>query len=73
MAHAEGGEGIKAAVRAGVDSIDHGSVMDEEGARLVEQHGTWLVPTLFCFQHDLQTGLSQGRDPVSFAKGVAIV
>ncbi len=73
MAHAEGAEGIKAAVRAGVDSIEHGTVMDEEGARLMEQHGTWLVPTLFCFQHDLQTGLSQGRDLVSFAKGVAIV
>ena len=73
MAHAEGAEGIKAAVRAGADSIEHGTVMDEEGARLMEQHGTWLVPTLFCFQHDLQTGLSQGRDPVSFAKGVAIV
>jgi imidazolonepropionase-like amidohydrolase len=73
MAHAEGAEGIKAAVRAGVDSIEHGTVMDEEGARLMEQHGTWLVPTLFCFQHDLQTGTSQGRDAVSFAKGVAIV
>ena len=73
MAHAEGAEGIKAAVRAGVDSIEHGTVMDEEGAQLMEQHGTWLVPTLFCFQHDLQTGTSQGRDAVSFAKGVAIV
>ena len=73
MAHAEGAEGIKAAVRAGVDSIEHGTVMDEEGARLMEQRGTWLVPTLYCFQHDLQTGLSQGRDAVSFAKGVAIV
>jgi imidazolonepropionase-like amidohydrolase len=73
MAHAEGAQGIKAAVRAGVDSIEHGTVMDEEGARLMEQRGTWLVPTLFCFQHDLQTGLSQGRDPESFAKGVAIV
>jgi imidazolonepropionase-like amidohydrolase len=73
MAHAEGAEGIKAAVRTGVDSIEHGTVMDEEGARLMEQHGSWLVPTLFCFQHDFQTGLSQGRDPVKFAKGVAIV
>jgi imidazolonepropionase-like amidohydrolase len=73
MAHAEGAEGIKAAVRAGVDSIEHGTVMDEEGARLMEQHGTWLVPTLFCFQHDMETGTSQGRDAVSFAKGVAIL
>jgi imidazolonepropionase-like amidohydrolase len=73
MAHAEGSEGIKAAVRAGVDSIEHGTVLDEEGAKLMEQHGTWLVPTLFCFQHDMETGLSQGRDSASFAKGVAII
>jgi imidazolonepropionase-like amidohydrolase len=73
MAHVEGAEGIKAAVRAGMDSIENGTVMDEEWVRLMEQHGTWLVPTLFCFQHDLQAGLSQGRDPISFAKGVAIV
>jgi imidazolonepropionase-like amidohydrolase len=73
MAHAEGAEGIKAAVRAGVDSIEHGTVLDEEGAKLMEKQGTWLVPTLFCFQHDMETGLSQGRDPASFAKGVAII
>jgi imidazolonepropionase-like amidohydrolase len=73
MAHAEGSDGIKAAVRAGVDSIEHGTVLDEEGAQLMEQKGTWLVPTLYCFQHDMETGLSQGRDPVSFAKGVAII
>jgi len=73
MAHAEGAEGVKAAVRAGVDSIEHGTVMDEEGAQLMEKRGTWLVPTLFCFQHDMETGLTQGRDPVSFAKGQAIL
>ncbi len=73
MAHAEGTEGIKAAVRAGVDSIEHGTMLDEEGAQMMEKRGTWLVPTLFCFQHDMVTGLSQGRDPVSFAKGVAIL
>lgn len=73
MAHAEGAEGIKAAVRAGVDSIEHGTVLDEEGAKLMEEHGTWLIPTLYCFQHDMETGTSQGRDPESFAKGVAIL
>lgn len=73
MAHAEGTEGIKAAVRAGVDSIEHGTMLDEEGAKLMEQHGTWLVPTLYCFQHDMETGLSKGRDPESFAKGQAIL
>jgi imidazolonepropionase-like amidohydrolase len=73
MAHAEGPEGIKAAVRAGVDSIEHGTMLDEEGARLMEQHHTWLVPTLYCFQHDMVTGMSKGRDPDSYAKGVEII
>jgi len=45
-AHAHGTEGIKLAVRAGVSSIEHGSFLDEEGARLMAQKGTYLVPTL---------------------------
>ncbi|HVG45308.1 MAG TPA: amidohydrolase family protein, partial [Longimicrobium sp.] len=45
-AHAHGAEGIKIAVRAGVTSIEHGSFLDEEGARLMAQHGTVLVPTI---------------------------
>ena len=46
-AHAHGTEGIIAAVRAGVDSIEHGSMLDDEGIRLMKEHGTWLVPTLY--------------------------
>jgi imidazolonepropionase-like amidohydrolase len=45
-AHAHGTEGIKAAVRAGVTSIEHGWLLDAEGAALMKQRGTWLVPTL---------------------------
>ena len=45
-AHAHGTEGIKLAVRAGVTSIEHGSFLDEEGARLMAQRGTYLVPTI---------------------------
>jgi imidazolonepropionase-like amidohydrolase len=60
-------------VRAGVDSIEHGTMLDEEGAKLMEERGTWLVPTLYCFQHDMETGLSKGRDPDSYAKGVEIL
>ncbi|HJQ69553.1 MAG TPA: amidohydrolase family protein [Blastocatellia bacterium] len=45
-AHAHGTEGIKIATRAGVASIEHGSFLDEEGARLMAQNGTFLVPTL---------------------------
>src|SRR5262252_3928535 len=45
-AHAHGTEGIKLAVRAGVASIEHGSFLDDEGARLMVERGTFLVPTL---------------------------
>jgi len=44
-AHAHGAEGIKRAVRAGVRSIEHGTFVDDEGLRLMEQKGTFLVPT----------------------------
>jgi imidazolonepropionase-like amidohydrolase len=44
--HAHGTEGIKAAIRAGAASIEHGTLMDDEGRTLMKQHGTYLVPTL---------------------------
>lgn len=44
-AHAHGAEGIKAAVRAGVASIEHGSLLDDEGIQLMKERGTYLVPT----------------------------
>ena len=46
MSHAHGPEGIKRAVRAGVRSIDHGTYLDAEGAAMMVERGTWLVPTL---------------------------
>ncbi len=45
-AHAHGTDGINAALRAGVDSIDHGSFLDKESIRLFKQTGAYLVPTL---------------------------
>ncbi len=42
-AHAHGAEGIKRAVRAGVASIEHGTFLDEEGARMMAERGTYLV------------------------------
>lgn len=45
-AHAHGTEGIKIAVRAGVSSIEHGSFLDDEGAKMMAAKGTYLVPTL---------------------------
>ena len=44
--HAHGSRGIKAAVRAGVDSIEHGTFLDDEGIALMKERGTFLVPTI---------------------------
>ena len=46
MAHAQGADGIKNAVRSGIRSIEHGIFLDDEGIALMLERGTWLVPTL---------------------------
>lgn len=45
-AHAHGAEGIKRAIKAGVNSIEHGTFMDDEGIQLMKQYGVWLVSTI---------------------------
>ena len=45
-AHAHGAEGMKRAIRAGVNSIEHGTLMDDEAIELFKKHGTWYVPTI---------------------------
>src|SRR5262249_13493170 len=46
MAHAQGMEGIKNAVRAGIHSIEHGIYLDDEAIDMMLENGTFLVPTL---------------------------
>ncbi|MFC9840596.1 amidohydrolase family protein [Rhodococcus sp. NPDC127530] len=46
MAHAQGAQGVKNAIRAGVHSIEHGVFLDDEAIDLLVETGTWLVPTL---------------------------
>lgn len=46
-AHAHGTEGIKLAIKAGVTSIEHGSLLDDEGIQLMKQKGTWLVADIY--------------------------
>lgn len=46
MSHAQGADGVRAAVRAGVRSIEHGFYLDDEVIELMVDRGTWLVPTL---------------------------
>ena len=61
-AHAHGAEGAKRAIRAGIDSIEHGSFLDDEALELMKQKGTYYVPTLMATQ-----GLTE-----QIAKGVPI-
>ena len=61
-AHAHGAEGAKRAIRAGIDSIEHGSFLDDEALNLMKQRGTYYVPTLMAAE-----GLSE-----QMSKGVAI-
>lgn len=44
--HAHGAEGMKRAIRAGVDSVEHGTYMDREAMKLMKERGTWYVPTI---------------------------
>ncbi len=59
-AHAHGAAGIKAAVRAGVRSIEHGSLVDDEGIRLMKEHGTWLVADIWNGDYISRVGREQG-------------
>jgi imidazolonepropionase-like amidohydrolase len=61
-AHAHGAEGIKRAVRGGVDSIEHGTFMDDECIKLMKEHGTFYVPTISAGEWVYQ----QAQDPDFF-------
>jgi imidazolonepropionase-like amidohydrolase len=50
-AHAHGAEGAKVAIRAGIDSIEHGSFLDDEAVRMMKERGTYLVPTLMAGEY----------------------
>ena len=64
-AHAHAPEGIKNAIRAGVASVEHATLIDDEGLALAKQHGTYLVMDIYddeCIQADGK----QGKMPVDF-------
>ena len=50
-AHAHGAEGVRWASEAGVDSIEHGHLMDDAAIATLKKNGTWLVPTLFLTEY----------------------
>jgi imidazolonepropionase-like amidohydrolase len=57
-AHAHGPEGAKRAIRAGIDSIEHGTFLDDEALRMMREHGTYLVPTL-----SVRSGIAESKFP----------
>ena len=68
-AHAHGPEGAKRAIRAGIDSIEHGSFLDDEGLKLMVAKGTYYVPTLMAYE-GVREGIAGGRlDPRVVRKG----
>ncbi|MGA9797071.1 MAG: amidohydrolase family protein [Rhizomicrobium sp.] len=66
-AHAHGTAGINAALRAGVDSIEHGTFLNDESIKLFKEHGTYLVPTLLAGD----TVTKWANDPNTFLSPVA--
>jgi imidazolonepropionase-like amidohydrolase len=59
-AHAHGAEGIKRAVRGGVHSIEHGSLMDDEGVALMAEARTWLVADIYGGDYIAEVGRRDG-------------
>jgi imidazolonepropionase-like amidohydrolase len=57
-AHAHGPEGAKRAIRAGIDSIEHGTFLDDEALQMMREHGTYLVPTL-----SVRSGIAVSKFP----------
>ena len=71
--HAIGTAGIKAAVRAGVDAVEHGILIDEEGIALMKERGTWLIPTIYVLNYVVEEGPNVGYAEESVAKGRALM
>lgn len=67
-AHAHGKSGIDMAIRAGVDSIEHGSFIDAETVKLFKDRGVYLVPTIHAFESVIRQARAGERPPASAAK-----
>jgi imidazolonepropionase-like amidohydrolase len=66
--HAHGSEGIKRAIRAGVRSIEHASMLDDEAIKLAREHGTWLVMNPYTNQYMIERGAAGGYQPYALEK-----
>ncbi|MDY0407625.1 amidohydrolase family protein [Virgibacillus soli] len=73
MAHAQGAEGIKNAVRAGIHSIEHGIFLDDEAIELMLENGTYLVPTLLAPVAVLEDAAKVGMPDSAVAKSKEVI
>lgn len=71
-AHAHGADGIKAAIRAGIDTIEHVSFIDAEGIALARRQGTWLGFDIYNTEYTLSEGEKNGVLPENIAKERAV-
>jgi imidazolonepropionase-like amidohydrolase len=67
-AHAHGTQSIKDAIHAGIDSVEHSSLIDDEGIKLAKEHGTYLVFDIYNDDYILAHGLEAGMLPESIEK-----
>jgi imidazolonepropionase-like amidohydrolase len=67
-AHAHGAAGIKAAIRAGIDTIEHSSLIDAEGIRLAKERGTFLAMDIFNTEYTQAEGAKNGVLPDNLRK-----
>lgn len=72
-AHAHGAEAIRRAVLGGVDSIEHGTFMNDEDMRLMKEHGTWYVPTLSAAEFLTEKARVPGYYPAQVAAKAAAI
>ena len=72
-AHAQGNEGIKNALRAGIDSIEHGIFLDEESISMMLENGTYLVPTLSAGYQIVEYGKDAGIPDYAVEKGKRVL
>ncbi len=73
MAHAQGAEGIKQAVRAGIHSIEHGIFLDDEAIDLMKENGTFLVPTLLAPVSVLELAEESGMPDSAVEKSKEVI
>ncbi len=71
-AHAHGTDGIKAAIKAGVDSVEHASILDDDAIALAKEHGTYLAMDIYNAEYTAEFGKANGVPEENLKKDASI-